>query len=69
VKAFRIRSEEPAWRKASFCASSECAEIARDGDAIVLRNSTAPRRVVRYSTEEWQSFLRGAKAGEFDDLG
>jgi hypothetical protein len=25
-------------------------------------------RRVRYTTDEWQSFIQGVKAGEFDDL-
>jgi hypothetical protein len=34
---------------------------------IIMRNSREPGdRVLRYSIEEWQSFIRGVKAGEFD---
>lgn len=59
----------PAWRKASFCAAGECVEIARQNDMIVLRNSSAPGTVVSYTTEEWQAFATGFRAGQFDDLG
>lgn len=68
MQPYWTRPPEPAWRKASFCAGGECAEIARLDDAVVLRNSTKPRRVVRYSAEEWQALVRGIRAGEFDDL-
>jgi Domain of unknown function (DUF397) len=64
-----MRGAEPSWQKSSFCASSECAEVAKKGEAVFLRNSTKQRRVVRLSADEWQALLRGAKAGEFDDLG
>jgi hypothetical protein len=60
------------WRKASFCASGECVEIAERNGMIVLRSSNGlalrPRRV-QYTAKEWQTFVRGIKAGEFDDLG
>lgn len=58
------------WRRASFCASGECVEIAQRGNTILVRNSNEPeRRAVRYTPEEWQSFVKGVKAGEFDDIG
>jgi hypothetical protein len=64
------------WRKASFCASGECVEVAQRNGMIVLRSangprgiSVGPRRHVHYTTQEWQTFVRGVKAGEFDDLG
>jgi hypothetical protein len=66
----RARLNEPAWRKASFCASGECVEVAQQEDMIVLRDSKEPRgNLLRYTTEEWESFVRGVKAGEFDHLG
>ena len=64
------RLGEPVWRKASFCASGECVEVAQQAGMIVLRDSKEPRGgVLRYTAEEWRSFVLGVKAGEFDDLG
>jgi Domain of unknown function (DUF397) len=59
-----------AWRKSSKCAGSECVEVARDEqDMILLRDSKSPEMpAFRYTTEEFRAFLDGAKAGEFDDL-
>lgn len=57
------------WLKASFCAANECVEIARQNDVILLRNSSAPDNVVSYTTEEWEAFAKGFRAGQFDDLG
>jgi len=35
---------------------------------VYVRSSSEPRRrPLRYTPEEWQSFLLGVKAGEFDD--
>jgi hypothetical protein len=64
-------AKEPfAWRKSSKCANTECVEIARDEqDMILLRDSKSPEMpVLRYTREEFRAFLDGAKAGEFDDL-
>ena len=37
---------------------------------ILVRNSSEPRRrVLRYTPEEWHSFVLGVKAGEFDQFG
>jgi hypothetical protein len=63
------KAEPPAWRKTSFCASRECVEVAHEDGMIVLRDSKEPPRYVRYTVEEWESFIQGVKAGEFDDLG
>lgn len=63
------QTQQPAWRKASFCQSGECVEVAQQDGVIVLRDSGEPRGHVRYTTEEWRTFVRGVQAGEFDDLG
>jgi hypothetical protein len=62
------RSPETVWRRPSYCAGGECAEIAKLDDMIALRSSTAPSSVVRYTTEEWQALVRAISAGEFADL-
>jgi len=63
------RATETAWRKASFCAAGECVEVAQQDRGVALRNSTDPCVVLRCTIEEWRSFVRGVKAGEFDYLG
>jgi hypothetical protein len=58
-----------AWRSASFCQNGECVEVAEQDGWIVLRDSKDPDGSVQYyTTEEWRSFVRSIKAGEFDDL-
>jgi len=57
------------WRKSSTCANSECVEIAREQDMILLRDSKSPATPpFRFTSEEIRAFVEGAKAGEFDDL-
>jgi hypothetical protein len=59
--------QTPAWRRSSFCASSECVEIARLDDMIVMRDSKDPSgHVLRYTTEEFRFLVRNIKAGEYD---
>jgi hypothetical protein len=58
-----------AWRKPSFCQSGECVEVAELNGMIVIRDSKDLRgRMLHYTMEEWQAFIRGIKAGEYDDL-
>jgi hypothetical protein len=58
-----------AWRKASFCQNRECVEVAEQNGRILMRNSARPDGLaIHYTTEEFRSFLKGVKAGEFDDL-
>jgi hypothetical protein len=63
-----IRRPQLDWRKSSFCASNECVEIARQNGLVFLRSSVQPRRTVRYTPQEWQAFVNGLRAGDFDDL-
>jgi hypothetical protein len=46
-----------------------CVEARRYDGLVEVRNSKAPEAAtVRFTTEEWDSFLYGAKRGEFDHL-
>jgi hypothetical protein len=54
-----------AWRKPSFCQSSECAQVAIEGDQVLLRSTRSPGEVVAFSGAEWQALVKGIQAGEF----
>jgi hypothetical protein len=46
-----------------------CVEARRHDGLIEVRNSKQPGAgTVRFTAEEWDSFLDGAKKGEFDQL-
>jgi hypothetical protein len=46
-----------------------CVQARRHGGLIEVRNSKHPDAgTVRFTKEEWDSFLYGAKRGEFDQL-
>lgn len=68
MKLYELRPKRAVWRRSSFCASGECAEIARKDDMVLLRSTLTPRVVVKYTPEEFRALVRGIKAAEFDDL-
>lgn len=46
-----------------------CVQARRHAGLIEVRNSKRPDAgTVRFTAEEWDSFLDGAKKGEFDQL-
>ena len=46
-----------------------CVQARRQSGVIAVRNSKQPDAgTVRFTVEEWDSFLDGAKKGEFDQL-
>ncbi len=58
-----------AWRRASFCASGECVEVAQQDSMVILRDSTRPHGiVVRYPVEDWVAFVRDVRSGKLDGL-
>lgn len=58
------------WRKSTFSGVGECVEVAELGDGLIgMRNSKAPEAgVVVFTKGEIDAFVKGVKAGEFDDL-
>jgi len=68
MDSHETRATPMAWRRSSFCANSECAEVRRQGDSILVRSSLEPRVVVTYTREEFRALWLGMLAGEFDDL-
>jgi Domain of unknown function (DUF397) len=58
-----------AWRVSSFTDGMNCVEVADLGEQIAVRHSKEPDGpVLHFTRGEMLAFLRGAKAGEFDDL-
>jgi hypothetical protein len=58
------------WRKSSFSTVGECVEVAvLDDGSIGVRNSNRPGAgMVAFTRAEVDAFLKGVKAGEFDDF-
>jgi hypothetical protein len=60
------------WVKSSLSyANGNCVEVASlPGDVIGVRNSRdAEGAVLRFTSDEWRSFLGGVRNGEFDRFG
>jgi hypothetical protein len=56
-----------AWRKSTFSGVAECVEVANEGPDVRLRDSKDPGGpVLGFTSAEWQAFVLGVKAGEFD---
>lgn len=60
---------EITWQKSSFSTDgNECVELARSGEAILMREGDTPGLIVTTTPEKLRAFLLGVKAGEFDHL-
>ena len=57
------------FKKSSFSKPGVhyCVEVVRKGDVIVVRDSKNPDGgTLHFNRGEWDAFIQGAKAGEFD---
>lgn len=54
-------------RVSSFCSGGDCVEVARLAHGSIRVTSTRePTRELVYTPAEWDAFVAGVKAGEFD---
>ncbi|MEV0823779.1 DUF397 domain-containing protein [Nonomuraea rubra] len=68
-----MSTPETAWHISSFSADGggNCVEAGplQDGSGrVAVRHSKLKGNVIIYSKAEWQAFLAGVRAGEFDFL-
>jgi hypothetical protein len=58
---------ESGWRKSSRSQYNACVEVRFAGDRVPVRNSADPDGpVLVFTGAEWDAFVAGVKAGEFD---
>jgi hypothetical protein len=63
-----MESRERIWQKARGCESSECIEVAREGELVLLRNSADPNGPVLTATsQEWAVFVHAVRLQEFGE--
>jgi hypothetical protein len=56
------------WMRARGCEANACIEVAREGDLVLLRNSTYPDGPVLTATrQEWAVFADAVRQHEFGD--
>ena len=53
------------WVRLAECDTSACAEVAVDGEAVLLRSSLRPERIVSFERDEWAALCEAIRAGEF----
>jgi uncharacterized protein DUF397 len=66
-----VSSDTTMWIMSSRSAGNggSCVQARRQGELIEVRNSKKPDAgTVSFTAAEWDSFLDGAKKGEFDQL-
>ena len=64
-----VPEDAPRYVRSTFCGGGSCVEVARvDGSGdIALRDSKNPDLAPHtFTSEEWDAFVLGVKAGEFD---
>jgi len=54
----------PEFRHSSHCKAGTCVEVAATADTVLVRDSTGT--VLEFTPAEWDEFLKGVRAGEFD---
>lgn len=57
------------YKISSFCSLGECVEVGRlPGGSVSVRDTKDPERRASlvFSRDEWDAFVKGVKAGEFD---
>ena len=59
---------ELVWRRSSFCAETSCVEVAHlpDGSVMLRRTPVGSHNPIPLTRAEWDAFIAGVKAGEFD---
>lgn len=58
---------EVTFTKASFSGNEACVEYHAHNDAVHVRDSKDPDGpFLTFTPQEWNAFIQGAKAGEFD---
>jgi len=57
------------FKKSSFSNNyNGCVGVAKDGEKICLTNVSKESPIVDFNKLEWDAFLKGVKAGEFDEF-
>lgn len=64
-----VVSDDIDWRVSRVCEGGACVGVARQGEFVLIRNTSDPETPVsRFTSQEWSAFVVGVKLGDFDDL-
>jgi predicted secreted Zn-dependent protease len=57
------------WQKSSYCGDNACVEVGIAGDIVAVRDAKRPGGpVLQFGKAEWNEFVDGVRAGEFQNL-
>ena len=57
------------WHVSRMCDSGACVGVARQGEFVLIGNTSSPEAPVsRFTSQEWSAFVAAVKLGDFDDL-
>jgi predicted secreted Zn-dependent protease len=57
------------WRVSRTCEGGACIKVAREGEFVIIGNTSKPEGPVsEFTIDEWRQFLAGAKLGDFDGI-
>jgi hypothetical protein len=55
------------WVRATACGTGTCVEVMKIDGGVLMRDSKHPERLpLMFTTAEWDAFVAGVQAGEFD---
>jgi hypothetical protein len=70
MSTYSESQEDLRWITSRACDGGACVGVARQGQFVIIGNTADPGAAVsRFTVQEWNAFLAGAKLGDFDDLG
>jgi len=57
------------WRVSRTCESGACVGVAREGEFVLVCNTSSPEGPIsKFTTDEWRQFIAGVRLGGFDDI-
>ncbi len=62
-------SEQPSnvWLRSTASGGGNCVEVSISSNSVFMRHSQSQHgSVLKFSLAEWEAFLAGVRAGEFD---
>ena len=54
------------FQKSSESRIRRCVGVAKEKEKILMTNTKGGQPILSFTFEEWDAFIKGAKAGEFD---
>lgn len=54
--------------KSSFSGQTQlCVALRYEPEGVILAHTGAPQNILMFTYDEWDAFVKGVKAGEFDE--